>query len=418
MDKSAVLLICFDFPPNSGIGGRRWAKFSKSLAQEGYSVYVIKANPTPQNTPSAWSDDVQQPSIEVHSLPRVYPHIVSHGPVSYFDKLTYRLELLKLRRRVKGTIYDAAIGWEKHLIPKASELIEKHDIRNMIITGAPFNLFVYGASLKRKYPHLNYIADYRDPWLTAPNYGMQNLSDKRKLVEVEKQNQLFAAVDTITAPATEMLRQLKSECSEASQPAFYHLAHSYDEEEVAEIKSSRHRTAPNDEVRLIYGGALYIGLEPHLERLNNALTKIRKDNPLLYRQLTIDLYTPHHRFKNIFEENSDKVHFHEPIGTDFFRELLASHASFIFLSEHNKNFQTTKFYEVLAYKKPFVYVGAEGDTASLIREQSLGCVLHDTEDLAVICTAVASHQHITAASYFIERHSLKNRTRELMALLK
>ena len=36
-----VLLISYSYPPYPGIGGRRWAKFSKYLSRLGFVIHVI-----------------------------------------------------------------------------------------------------------------------------------------------------------------------------------------------------------------------------------------------------------------------------------------------------------------------------------------------------------------------------------------
>src|SRR5690242_19270614 len=129
-----ILLACFDFPPNQGIGGRRWAKLAKGLARKGYHVHVIKSDPITSNTKSPWTDDTEHPNIHIHSIKRTYPQSVSHTGTSVFDKLMYRYHLLKLKTTEPGTIYDVAIGWELSFRKKAEELIRKWNIRNVIAT--------------------------------------------------------------------------------------------------------------------------------------------------------------------------------------------------------------------------------------------------------------------------------------------
>ena len=73
-----VLLCCYGFPPNTGIGGRRWAKLAKGLAQNGTAVEVINAD-LPKTGASPWSEDVSHPLITVHSVPSDYPTALSHN---------------------------------------------------------------------------------------------------------------------------------------------------------------------------------------------------------------------------------------------------------------------------------------------------------------------------------------------------
>ena len=124
MAAKPILLACYDFPPNKGIGGRRWAKFAKGLVSRGYLIHVIKAHPVSSSKNSGWTEDISE-GIVVHSLPRSYPKVVSEGPKTLIDKFKYRWEINRLQRREKGTIYDIASGWKDSFLEKASEVIHK-----------------------------------------------------------------------------------------------------------------------------------------------------------------------------------------------------------------------------------------------------------------------------------------------------
>ena len=66
-----VLIIAYKFPPAHGVGGRRWAKFAKYLAREGYEVYVITSK-FPSGDIS-WEDDVQSEHIRVFNYKSMFP---------------------------------------------------------------------------------------------------------------------------------------------------------------------------------------------------------------------------------------------------------------------------------------------------------------------------------------------------------
>ena len=55
--KKKILVVSYTFPPSPGIGGRRWAKFSKVLVQKGWDVDVIAAKIT-RDSESVWMKDV------------------------------------------------------------------------------------------------------------------------------------------------------------------------------------------------------------------------------------------------------------------------------------------------------------------------------------------------------------------------
>lgn len=56
----------------------------------------------------------------------------------------------------------------KNLYFQTINLLKKNsDIDTIIISGGPFYLFHFGYRLKRKFPNINWIADYRDDWNTS-----------------------------------------------------------------------------------------------------------------------------------------------------------------------------------------------------------------------------------------------------------
>ena len=48
MEKK-LLIISYVYPPDNSVGGRRWSKFAKCLAETGNKVFVITATPDKNN---------------------------------------------------------------------------------------------------------------------------------------------------------------------------------------------------------------------------------------------------------------------------------------------------------------------------------------------------------------------------------
>ena len=415
MADKKLLLVCYHFPPNAGIGGRRWAKLAKGLTQLGYHIHVIKADPISGTNPSGWADDINRNAITVHSVKRNYPTVVSHGPKNIVDKLRYRYHVNQLKNKEKGTIYDIAIGWDKRFFPFAKNLIEKEGITDILATGAPFNLLYYCAQLKDFFPEINLIADYRDPWLSAENYGMKDLTDERMTVETEKQELLFQNANWITCPNEFLLADIRSTAVIKPKAEFTAMPHFFDKDDLKKYLVDYEKT--DDKVKIVYGGAIYLGMERHLERLARALRYLAKNQPLLAAKLDIRLYTPHHRFAEIFQGLEKFVQFKETIGKEFFSELNSADAAFIFLAEHNRNFLTTKFFEYLPFNKPLLYLGAEGYVSGFIEDNDLGVSLRSEEHIGATLKELAEGNLKIKSSIDVKAFSLKRRARELAALL-
>ena len=149
MPNKKTLLLCWDFPPNDGIGGRRWAKMSKWLLKSGHEIHVIKSKSKVGNQNSAWLSDVESDQIHIYEVNTYLPVKWLNSKENKFsDKLKYKFAAIYLTFFSKGTIYDKAIGKERDVLKLASKIIELNKIENVIVTGAPFNLMYYAAKIK------------------------------------------------------------------------------------------------------------------------------------------------------------------------------------------------------------------------------------------------------------------------------
>ena len=72
MKSKRVIILCYGFPPNTGIGGRRWAKFAKYLAKKSWQVEVVCKKNTSAKI-STWENDVAQENIRRHFIKSNYP---------------------------------------------------------------------------------------------------------------------------------------------------------------------------------------------------------------------------------------------------------------------------------------------------------------------------------------------------------
>lgn len=408
-----ILICCFDFPPNQGIGGRRWAKFARQLAEEGHRIHVIKADPVLGNKESAWVADVQHSKIKVHSLPRKYPEAISHPKPGLVGSIQFRMATARLKKRHDGTIFDLAVNFRPQFEKKANELIHTHRIKNVMVTGAPFNLVYYCASLKEQHPHLNIIVDYRDPWITAQNYGMPQLTDERMQAELSKQATVFQLADWVCCPNEYLLKEIQQTAQAAPKCTFRSLPHFFDPDE---IDSYRHMVKDDEKIRFVYGGALYMGLEPYLEKLLSALDKIKQSHPDLYEKMEFEIYTRDVDKKPMFARHSDVVHIEAPIGNRLFERLAKATYAVIFLSHHNKDFKTTKYFEFLPFGKPLVYIGPEGAVAQGIQRENLGIALKDFENElpSLLMKGIeVDRKKLLAAG---EQHSLQNITASLRSM--
>ena len=376
MPNKKTLLLCWDFPPNDGIGGRRWAKMAKWLLKSGHEIHVIKSKSKVGNQNSAWLSDVESNQIHIYDVDTYWPvkWLNSKGN-TFSDKLKHKFATIYLTVFSKGTIYDKAIGKESEVVKLASKIIELNKIENVIVTGAPFNLIYYAAKIKLVFPKLFVLADYRDPWLNAVNYGMQNLSAKNKLAEQNKQNLVFETIDVITAPNSFLLNEIKATYTGSNliKANFVELPHAYDEDDFL-ISDKLKKQNPHT-LKIVYAGSVYLGSKGYLEEFINQINTYNSKNDHL---VELEIYTDD--YKSLQQFQNTAISIKPSVGKEIFKVISEADYVLILLAEHNKDFKTTKFYEFLPFQKPYLYIGSLGEVAKNISEDEMGFVIKDVKN--------------------------------------
>jgi hypothetical protein len=408
-----VLLLNYDFPPNPGIGGRRWAKLAKAMAQQGHTIHVVKAEFPVGAEPSSWAEDVNHENISITSAPRNYPKAISHPVASLWGKIKFHIHKQLLKLKESGTIYDQSIGWDSTAMPICRNILNQHNIDTIIATGAPWNLLVYAARLKKEFPGCNLLIDYRDPWLTARNYGMANLSGSRKKAEESKQSFVFEQADFVCTPYAYLTEQLSqwSSLHCAHQPAFHTLDHFFDPSDFSTLQTTRKEDAV---FRVVYAGDAYIGSEPQwqeLQRIIQAITAENKDRI----NIQFDLYTT--AKLPAFMSTIPNVHAYAPIGKSIFNIMQQADVLLIVLPENKKNERTTKFFEYLPFRKPLLVVAPLGEVTNYIESNQLG--VHSNQSLPIIQSLFNGDYaaHSFNSSFDLSCETNVYRTQQMMEML-
>jgi hypothetical protein len=422
MPDKKVIIACYGFPPRPGIGGRRWAKFAKHLALNGWQIHVIQAKYKGKLI-SSWEEDVQHPAIKRHPLPINYP-LENSGKQSQslWQKIRFRFlktyyELIQNKR-----IYDTTFLWEEQYNEKLSELITQEKITNVIVTGAPFYIMYYAAKLKSKrFKDLNLVCDFRDPWLGSVHYGINALSGTRLIQEHEFFNLVFEQSNYLLSahPNTilEMFGTLGHQSNPFAQKCF-EFPHAYDIDDISPFLSPVN--SRNTKIKLIYAGTIYFDTDSTLHKLSDTLNKLKLQFPELYEKIQIDFYTDQHEKKEIFICHNNVVFFHQSIGKEIFKVINESNAILLILANHNKNARTTKFFEFIPFRKPYIVLGAKGKTSEFVETHNLGIYIQEDMFSDALITTI---QQLSSGSFNfnnkfeIANYSYESQTKRLIDLL-
>lgn len=391
-----ILIVAYSFPPQGGIGGRRWAKFAKQFLRSGIEVEVISAD-MPTETDSSWTADVD--GIPVFRFKTSFPASLKMQPARLIDKVRYRMALRKMVLKTKGTPYDRAALDQLAFRSLFSQRMEKFNPDVIIATGAPFDLLYFAAIELENHPDVLSLADLRDPWVNGSAFGYSALSERRLKIEKEKEAKVVDTFDLVTMPWPENIAELKQRHPDHTEKLSV-LPHFFDGDD---LKEDGKVEEPPD---LIYGGAIYDGLESTLAELS-AFAKANGLKTEVRTSSRVETSIQNEHFK-VLPPLSSK---------DFFARVKAARFSLLFLPE-GKRYGLTKLYELAACEKPILAIGKESNLSETIEKNALGRFVradHLTEDLA---KAIAEEKSFEPNREWSKNHSLLKITSDLIDFLK
>ena len=378
-----ILLLCHGFPPVRGIGGRRWAKFAKELARRGHPVHVLRRTWHPGNELSLWAEDGRQPGIIHHPIPSLYPQVLTRRPLSTVgEKLRYHLWLKLLPLLVKGNYYDASALSHRQILSMAGRLIREHGIRNVVATGAPFRLMAYAAALKKDFPEIHVVSDFRDEWTWGGHYGLANLSAVRMQHEQQLEEQVVKASNRLISPHPRIINHLQEKYG-GTASRFRVIPNVVDPDDM-DIPA---RPISDGTFRMIYAGSLYgdTDAEQYFDQLLLAFEALRDHTPARFATTSLDLYITGHG-TSAYEaavakrQLQHRIRFHAPLAAEQMMAITARADLLVaYMPADKRDVFATKFNEAFYQRVPILHVGPVGSVSKTIEERRMGASIRVDE---------------------------------------
>jgi hypothetical protein len=354
-----ALVINFKSPPFKGIGGRRWSKISKALIRHGVNVHLIRGN---------WLEgEVAKEFCNGTSVAIPIQHPYYHSK-SWFKRFIDRKEYY--RRRWKGdyTFFDEGAYSIAALKSEIRSILRDNDIQWVFISCPPFS-WTYEATrlIKTEFPKVKIWVDLRDPWLTANNWGIPGLNQKQRALEEKRHQYVGQLADFISSPAFEILQEFK----DWQQEKFIHLKHFYDADDVSNLPIAESNS--RDKRSWVYAGQFYVGMEPFAQSLKDFSARFGNDEFHLFSK---DL----DKFQSQLNDSLN-IQLVEEQGSQVFEKVKNCFGLILMLSDYNKDFFTTKFFDYLPFEKPIAYFGPDGKVSAFLKQH--GTLLTDYEPFEV-----------------------------------
>ncbi len=223
MTKPGAIIISYYFPPSPAIGGQRIYRIAKFFQRKEVRTSIITG-------PWAWGKNKCQLSFDAERYPDqlnvYYVAPIINNPVRgipstvenlYYSNFSPRIgstserdsnslleRAVKVLRMMRDIFIfpDAMNLWISTSYLKARKVAQGQKFNFLFTSSPPNSCHVVGLMLKRKFPGLFWIADFRDPWIY--NLSLNNVVSiaHRKLFET-----VIRHADAVTV-TTEPMRDL------------------------------------------------------------------------------------------------------------------------------------------------------------------------------------------------------------------
>ena len=430
-----VLILTYYWPPSGGAGVQRWLKFVKYMAEYGWEpiVYTAENGEMPVIDESLQKDVpegttiLKTPIWEPYTLYKRFIGRKKEDKINASflneNKKTGFTEKISVWIRGNFFIPDARKFWIKPSINYLNEYILKHKINYVISSGPPHSMHLIALGLKKKFPDLKWVADFRDPWTNIDFYEKLMLSKwadnkhhKQELSVLKNATSVLSIGQGMSDEFEEMY--LKAGGKEENK--FKVITNGFDEEDV-----SREEITKDQKFSIAHIGTLVKDRNPTI--LWKVLSELIKENQAFKKQLEIklvgkvDIYVKDQIafYKlNAFVKKIDYLPHDEVI-----KEQQRSRVLLLLVNntKNAKGILTGKFFEYMSSGSPILAIGpTDGDLAAIIKETNSGLIsaFEDSESLKRNILAYFNGGYINRNESAINRYSRKGLTKKLCELLE
>lgn len=424
-----VLIITYYWIPSGGAGVQRWIKFTKYLRDFGWEpVIYTPENPEYPSEDYSFEKDIPA-DIQIIKTPiwepyNIYRNLtgkknerINAGFISENKKPSWK-DKLSIAIRGNFLIPDPRRFWIQPSVRYLTNYLTENPVDAVITTGPPHSMHMIGLKLKKIFPSLPWIADFRDPWTNIDFYKDLNLTFIADKIHHKMEKNVIQNADSVVVVS----RGMKEEYELLHPKNIKVISNGYDNEDVPEAK-----TETENKFSIAHIGTLNAARNP--SALWKALSELCSENQSFKSDLQIQLIGKVDF--SVLEDIGCKSLNDNLLKIDYMphQEAVAKQkaASVLLLlinrSANAKGILTGKFYEYLAAKRPVLGIGpSDGDAAQVLSETGAGRMI-DFDDEAGLKSVISDFYKLFKTNELqvnttaIERFSRRSLTGEMAELL-
>lgn len=417
-----VLVITYYWPPGGGAGVQRWLKFTRYLPETGWEPVILTVDPAFAQYPATDESLLEDiaPGLQIHKTPatnffRLAGARRNNIPSAGFANREKKGALDFILRFIRGNFFipDPRKGWNRHAFRKASELISSQGINLIITSSPPHSTQLIGLKLKKRFPHLKWIADLRDPWTDIYYYNEFLHTPPAKYFDALYEKKVLSAADRIITVG-EKLKEIFAAKVRGSEPKISVVTNGYDEDDFKGMEAS----SPQ-KFTITYTGTIS-SLYP-IDSFIEAVKRVQDTGGEIILRFA-GFVSGELREKILASLPPSTAEFLPYVShPEAIRLMLSSSALLIIIPRHRNNgcIITGKIFEYIASGKPVILVGPPGGDASDIITSSGAGMAFDYDNAEGIREFVLRliNGEFSVSATGKEKYSRKNLSRKLSEIL-
>jgi hypothetical protein len=422
-----VLLVTYSFPPVGGTGVMRAASLARYFPAEGIRLDVLTA----RNASAVGFDPTLLKEIPaevtVHrtltlDLPfgikkRIKKLIAGRKPSKDSSASAPAGKPNLLKRVIQNILLpDPQVTWLPVLTRAARRIVRKREIDLVLITVPPFSSVLLVEKLRKEFPRLTIVVDFRDEWLSTTFDLVSFLfssGERARSVAGRAEASAVTHATAIVAVTEAARHRIRSRYPQAPDSKFHLIPNGFDATRLRRAESLP-QTRPDGKIVVTHVGTVYASTEP-----TALIEAVQSLPPEVKSRFTLRFigHIEEPRFREALLQLGDMV---ELKGFLPQREALAAmnETDYVLLINHDPLNVGGKFYDYVGGGKPILgCVHPEGATRRLLEELRAGWWAgnHDVEGIRKLFIEAAARGDSLLSSYQPDLEKIAQYERKVLA---
>jgi glycosyltransferase involved in cell wall biosynthesis len=394
MSDLNVLLVVYAFPPAGGVGVLRAASLARYLPAEGIRLDVLTTrNPSSVGMDLSLLREIP-PEVMIHrtitldlpfSIKKRLKRLVTGArpPLTHTDGSAAAGKPNLLKRALQDLLLpDPQVTWLPVLTRAARRIVRERKIDLVLITGAPYSNYLLAERLRKSFPKLAIVLDFRDEWLStsfeAASFQFSR-SERARSFAIQAEAGAVASATAVVAVTEAARREIRARYLHDPESKFQLIPNGFD-------STRLHRPVslpdprPSGKIVVTYIGTVYTSTEPAM--LVQALQSLPPEVKSCFKFRFIG-HIEEPRYHDALLQLGDMV---ELKGYLPQHEALAAlnETDYVLLITHDRLNISAKFYDYIGAGKPILgCIHPQSDVRRLLEDLRAGWWV-DSRDLEAI----------------------------------